>query len=238
MYELLGGKQHILSILEDSTHPKARQLIDRLQSSAYQGENFSSAYSSVGMKAHEMVEIFSNVQQARVLIHAITQADDVMRSLIRAASDQLELHEKCGGTGKVVDRRTSQPTDEDCLKCRGTGYLLLSGERQAQELYFEMIQWRKAGGLVNIDARRQSVSFGVGAGAGNGGGAGMLGGTLPGQAPDVNQIIKRADTLALPPMQVTQQEGELVNDHQMSDQLSGTGDPDDMALEPELVGEE
>jgi hypothetical protein len=230
LFEVLGGREHILSILEDSSHPKADKLADRLRSSVHQNERFSTAYGSVGLKAHEIVEIFSDVQQARVLINAISQADDVMRSLIRAAADQLESHGKCEGTGRLIDRTTHQPVEpeQECRQCHGTGYLLIAGDKSSQELYFEMIKWRKSGAMINLDNRRQTVNFP--GGPQPPGGFGFL----PGAAPEVMQIVRRAETLSLPPG--SDEDGiQMSNAQGMPD---GDMPDEDNVMEPELVGNE
>jgi hypothetical protein len=198
MLTALGGRETVVSILQESNHPKAQALIDRLSSMSYIGENFATSYSAVGLKAIDIVEIFANVQQARVFINAYMESDSVMRSLVRSAQDQPVVHERCEGTGKVIDRKTGQPTGKNCVKCGGTGYILESGSRESQQLFFELLQWRKQGGaLVNIDARKQQANF-----FGNG-----VGGALPGQAPTAAGIIKRADQLMLPPPSFSQELG-------------------------------
>lgn len=183
MLTLLGGTERVVELLADSTHPKAQKLIDRLRDSQYLGENFALSYSSVGLKAPDIVEIFGDVQQARTFISALSESGEVMMSLVRAAKDQLEEHDRCDGTGRKLDSK-GKATDVVCSKCRGTGYLLKSGARDAQELYFELIKWKQGGGMnLNIDNRRQQVNVG----------GGGVHGVLPGQAPEALSIVKRAD---------------------------------------------
>lgn len=183
-----------MSVLADSGHPKAQTLLDRLNSSAHDGESFVSAYTSVGLKAVDVLEMFNDVQQARTFIQALTSAGDVVQSLVRAAKDDFTVHEKCDGSGYQIDRRTGEQTDMECLPCRGTGYILKPGARDAQQLYFELINWKKQGGLVQIDARRQQANVQVV------GGAGVVVGAVGSGAPDVVQLIKRADQILTPPV--------------------------------------
>lgn len=192
MLDALGGKESVIAILADSAHPKAQKLLDRLQSTVHAGENFATSYTSVGLKAIDVLEIFGDVQQARVMIQALQQGDQVMRSLIRAANDQIVVHDKCEGTGKILDSK-KQETDESCKKCMGSGYILLPGSRESQQLYFELVSWKKSGGMINIDARKQQVAV-------LNAGQGTVVGAVGGGAPDIVQIIKRADQvqLALP----------------------------------------
>lgn len=192
MLAALGGKASVISILSDSDHPKAQLLIDRLQSSVHDGERFAVSYSSVGLKAIDVLDIFSTVQQAKIFIQALSEGDEVMRSLIRAAKDQIEPHDRCDVSGWIVDRKTGAQVE--CKPCRGSGYVLVSGERDAQNLYFELLSWKKSGGMIQIDNRRQTVNMG-----GNGGN-GLTGGYLPGQVPEVLSLIKKADKVLLPPV--------------------------------------
>lgn len=191
LLDALGGRERFLTVLEDSTHPKAQALIDRLRSTAYIGENFVTSYTSVGIKATDIVQILGDVQQARVFIGALMAGDEVMQAVIRAAKDQIDPHVKCRSTGWVLDK-DKNPTGEKCFECQGSGFILKSGARDAQDLYFQLLNWKKQGGMVNIinDSRRQNLNFGNQ--------IGQLSGTLPGQAPDVQSLIRRADQLVLP----------------------------------------
>ena len=193
MLEALGGKDEVVNILADSSHPKARALMDRMLDSQYKNESFASTYTSVGLKAVDVLEIFSDVQQAKIFVQAMRSGDEVMLSLIRAAKDQIVLHERCGGTGKQLDRKTKEPTDMDCIACQGSGYTLKEGSLNAQELYFTLLNWKKQGGLINIDARKQVNNLNA---YGN---IGTTYGALPGGAPSVTHILKRADQMMLNP---------------------------------------
>lgn len=206
MLTVLGGRERVVEILTDSSHPKAQRLIERLTDKAYIGENFATSYSSVGMKLHDLVEIFSDVQQGKVFIQALNHANEVVMSLVRAASDQIELHEKCNGTGWVLNRDGDQ-TDNECRPCRGSGYILKSGARDAQDLYLTFLKWKQSGGGVMVDARRQQVVV-------QGGGMGMVAGALPGKAPEAHQIIKRADQLMIsaPPAVTEEAPNQLPED--------------------------
>lgn len=192
LMEAVGGKEQLVHLLTDSHHPKAAALIDRLNDTKYAGESFPTSYTSVGLKAVDIVQMLGEVQQARTFIRALMQGDEVMQSLIRKAKDKLEPHDKCDSTGKKLDRKTGDETTEDCGGCHGTGYILVDGDLQSQQLYFELISWKKQGGMINIfqDARRQSVHFDMPQAM-----------ALPGHAPNVQQIIQRADNLMLNPQQ-------------------------------------
>lgn len=224
----------MVSILSDSNHPKAQQLIDRLLSTAHQGETFANAYTSVGLKALDILDIFSNVQQARVFIHAMSEGDKVMSSLIRAAKDKVEVHDKCKGTGWVIDRKTGETTNEKCVKCSNTGYILIDGARDAQDLYFTLIRWKQQGGLINIDARKQQANFFGGSGPGT---AALVPGLVPGEAPEITSIIKRADQqlIQLPAHAASTEANSMANSMMRMPEEMDDGETDRRPVEAEIV---
>lgn len=189
LLSIMGGEESARTLLSDSTHPKARALLDRLTDGLHAGESFATQLVAVGMKATDVLDIVSDVQMSRELARAIGHAGDVIGSLVRAAKDEIVDHDHCNGTGWILDKEGNE-TERECKRCQGTGKILVGGSLQSQELYFELIQWKKSGGLVNIDARRQSVGkvdiF-------------TAGGADPGEPVDPNQIIRRADQVVIPP---------------------------------------
>lgn len=193
LMEAVGGREALMAVLEDSTHPKAAALAERLMDSQYASESFATSYTAVGLKAIDVLEILGDVQKARVFINALLEGDHVMRSLIRRAKDKLETHTKCKGKGYIEDKGGKR---EPCVDCSETGYQVKPGDHAAQQLYFELVEWKKQGGMVQIgiDARRQTQNN-----TNNGGVMQVVAGTLPGAAPDVLNIVKRADqVLSLP----------------------------------------
>lgn len=182
----IGGKPAALTILDDSAHPKAALLADRLRSPAHLKESFATSYVAVGLKAVDIVEIFRDVTQAKALIGAIASTDTIFQSVIRQAGDWFEPHDKCEGSGWVLDGK-GQSTGKECFKCQGTGQILRSGSLDAQNLFFELTQMKKSGALVNIDARRSTQTLTV------------YGAPSVGAAPNPVVVLQRADQVELKP---------------------------------------
>lgn len=184
----------MIETLRLSDHKSAHRLADLMGAREHSPTSFYLQLQQAGFKGlGDLTDVLMDVRNADVMVRLLTAGPEVAESILSRATDQIQPHNACLASGHLLvqDPETGemQQTEYECFQCQGTGYMLVSAEREWVELYLELVKMRKNQPINDFSRKVLQQNLNV---------YGDL--AVPDGAPSIDAILARADRqeVALP----------------------------------------
>lgn len=229
LLEALGGEEAVidaLSVLDDS---KAIALVEQINDR--NGERakmtFYERLAASGLRQESFLKLYNEGRKLRALARIGADMDEVLLGVAERAKDKLVRCGACAATGWTLDE-DGAPTAIPCFPCHGTSWVLKNAEPESVELYLKLLKLHADGPAFvldqskQIDARSLAINSNVGG--------------LPAGAPDIHQIIKRADQQVITVDRQLPAADSALPDPMLPPGAGRSTMPEDLVIEAEEVG--
>jgi hypothetical protein len=146
------GRDRFISALEHSTDPRATNLCSVMLDPFYAAESFAKQCQRAGLDPLRALQFFKDFTVAQGIASAASHVPVLLQDLARDAASQDFPCAFCGGAGNVPTR---MGTDIPCPECHSTGVQHVPGDKDARQLYFEIMGVRKSGSGVAVNIAQQ-----------------------------------------------------------------------------------
>ena len=126
------GSHHWASILQWSSDPRARRLMEMMLDPAYQRFSMARLAERAGLKAMDLLDLFRRYHIAEAILIGCWHLPQVMEDTIEAALNKTDPCRRCDGLKTVDEGRI-------CPACNGAGQVLKPGDKDARRLFFELV---------------------------------------------------------------------------------------------------